>query len=38
MKQAAGAAAAIMSADGLTTDTLDAIRVRQHLINKGVKL
>lgn len=38
MGQAAGAAAAIMSADGLTTDTLDAIRVRQHLINKGVKL
>ena len=38
MGQAAGAAASIMSADGLTTDMLDPLRIRQHLINKGVQL
>lgn len=38
MGQAAGAAAAIMSSENLTTDTVDPLRIRQHLLNKGVKL
>ena len=38
MGQAAGAAAAIMSGESLTTETVDPIRIRQHLINRGVQL
>lgn len=38
MGQAAGAAASIMSHDKLTTDTIDPGQIRQHLVNRGVKL
>lgn len=38
MGQAAGAAAAIMSSEKLSTDTIDPVRIRQHLISRGVKL
>jgi len=38
MGQAAGAAAAIMSNENLTTESVDPKRIRQHLIDRGVKL
>ena len=38
MGQAAGAAACIMSSENLTTETIDPIRIRRHLIEKGVML
>ena len=38
MGQAAGAAAAIMSNESLTTESVDPKRIRQHLIDRGVKL
>lgn len=34
----AGAAASIMSREDLTTDNLDPLLIRQHLISKGVQL
>jgi hypothetical protein len=38
MGQAAGAAAAIMSNESLTTESVDPKRIRKHLIDRGVKL
>ena len=38
MGQAAGAAAAIMSNENLKTESVDPKRIRQHLIDRGVKL
>lgn len=38
MGQAAGAAAAIMSNESLTTESVDPKRIRQHLIDRGVRL
>ena len=38
MGQAAGAAAAIMSNESLTAESVDPKRIRKHLIDRGVKL